>query len=75
MWQFALVTVGLRLYSTSFVSDRFLNAEVTRRFLWLVPLTDLLSFLIWLLSLRGNTVHWGEYKFRVQRNGEMTRVG
>ena len=74
MWQLALVTVGLRLYSTSLVSDRFLDAKVTRRFLWLVPLTDILSFFVWLLSLWGNTVHWGEYQFRVQRDGKMTRV-
>jgi ceramide glucosyltransferase len=75
MWQLALATIGLRLYSTSLVSDVFLDAEVTRRFLWLVPFTDVLSFLIWLLSLRGNTVHWGEYKFQMQRDGKMKRVG
>jgi ceramide glucosyltransferase len=75
MWQLALATVGLRLYSTSIVSDVFLDAEVTRRFLWLVPLTDLLSFLVWFLSLQGNTVHWGEYKFHVRGDGKMTRVG
>lgn len=75
MWQLALVTIGFRLYSTSLVSDAFLNAKVTRRFLWLVPLTDMLSFVIWLLSLQGNTVHWGEYKFRVRSDGTMARVG
>lgn len=74
MWQLALATLGLRLYSTSIVSEVFLDAEATRRFLWLVPVTDFLSFLIWLLSLRGNTVHWGEYKFRVRSDGKMVRV-
>ena len=37
----------LRLYTTSVVSDVFLDAAVTRRFLWLVPFTDILSFVIW----------------------------
>jgi ceramide glucosyltransferase len=74
MWQLALATIGVRLYSTSLISEIFLDATVTRRFLWLVPLTDLLSFVIWCASLRGNTVRWGEYKFRVQRDGKMTRV-
>jgi ceramide glucosyltransferase len=74
MWQLALATIGVRLYSTSLISEIFLDATVTRRFLWLVPLTDLLSFVIWCVSLRGNTVRWGEYKFRVQRDGKMTRV-
>jgi ceramide glucosyltransferase len=75
MWQLALATIGLRLYSASIVSDVFLDAEVTRRFLWLVPVTDILSFLLWLLSLRGNTVRWGEYKFHVRSDGKMARVG
>jgi ceramide glucosyltransferase len=75
MWQLALATVGLRLYTTSIVSDVFLDAAVTRRFLWLVPFTDVLSFVIWCLSLRGNIVHWGDYRFRVHRDGTMTRVG
>jgi ceramide glucosyltransferase len=75
MWQLALATLGLRLYSTSVVSEVFLDAAVTRRFLWLVPFTDILSFVIWFLSLRGNTVYWGDYRFRVQPDGKMTRVG
>jgi ceramide glucosyltransferase len=74
MWQLALATIGVRLYSTSVLSEVFLDAAVTRRFLWLVPLTDLLSFFIWLLSLRGDTVRWGEYTFRVRGNGKMARV-
>lgn len=75
MWQLALATIGLRLYSTLVISDIFLHAAVTRRFLWLVPLTDIFSFVIWCLSLRGNTVRWGEYRFRVGRDGKMARVG
>ncbi len=75
MWQLALATLGSRLYTTSIVSEIFLDAVITRRFLWLVPFTDILSFIIWCLSLRGNTVHWGDYVFRVHSDGKMTRVG
>src|SRR5215470_3087939 len=50
MWQLALATLGVRLYTTSVVSEVFLGAAVTRRFLWLVPFTDILSFIIWFLS-------------------------
>lgn len=74
LWQLALATIGVRLYTTSIISDFFLDATVTRRFLWLVPLTDILSFLIWCVSLRGNTVRWGEYKFRVHRTGKMEQL-
>ncbi len=74
MWQLALATLGVRLYTTSVVSEVFLGAAVTRRFLWLVPFTDMLSFVIWFMSLRGNSVYWGDYRFQVHPDGKMTRI-
>jgi len=70
----ALVTLGLRLCSTALVSGVYLKAPLTLRALWLVPFTDVLSFLVWCASLRGSTVRWSEYTFRVQRDGKMSRV-
>jgi ceramide glucosyltransferase len=75
MQAFALVTLGLRLLSTVVVSGVFLKAPLTLRAFWLVPFTDVLSFLVWCASLRGNTVRWSEYTFQVQRDGKMARVG
>jgi ceramide glucosyltransferase len=71
----ALVALGLRLLSTAVVSRVFLKAPLTLRALWLVPLTDVLSFIVWCSGLHGNTVRWSEYTFRVQRDGKMARVG
>src|SRR5262245_55418641 len=71
----ALVTLGLRLLSTAVISGVFLKAPLTLRSLWLVPFTDVLSFIVWCASLRGNTVRWSEYTFQVQRDGKMARVG
>jgi ceramide glucosyltransferase len=70
----ALVTLGLRLLSTAVVSGVFLKAPLTLRMLWLVPFTDVLSFLVWCASLRGNAVRWSEYTFQIQRDGKMARV-
>ncbi|HEV8715220.1 MAG TPA: bacteriohopanetetrol glucosamine biosynthesis glycosyltransferase HpnI [Candidatus Binatia bacterium] len=75
MQMFVLVTLGLRLLSTAVVSGIFLKAPLTLRALWLVPFTDVLSFIVWCASLRGNTVRWSEYTFQVQRDGKMARVG
>jgi ceramide glucosyltransferase len=71
----AFAALGLRLFSSATVSGVFLKAPLTLRALWLVPVTDVLSFLVWCASLRGNTVRWSEYTFRVQRDGKMVRVG
>jgi ceramide glucosyltransferase len=68
-------TLGLRLFSSATISRVFLKASLTLRALWLVPVTDMLSFLVWCASLRGNTVRWSEYTFRVQSDGKMARIG
>lgn len=75
IWLLAWSTIFLRMLSVSVVSGVFLRSTFTLQRLWLVPFTDLLSFLIWGVSLWGNTVHWGEQTFRVQRDGKMIRVG
>jgi ceramide glucosyltransferase len=71
---FALVTLGLRLLSAAVVSGVFLKVPLTLRTLWLVPLTDVLSFVILCASLHGDTVRWSEYTFRVQSDGKMARL-
>lgn len=71
----SLGTLALRLLSAAIVSHLFLQAALPLRSLWLVPVTDLFSFLIWCLSLRGDTVRWSEYTFRIQSDGKMARVG
>lgn len=40
----------------------------------LAPLKDLLYLVLWLLSLVGSTVRWGEQVYRVQRDGRMEPV-
>jgi ceramide glucosyltransferase len=67
-------TIVLRLLSVGIVSGIFLQSVLTLKLLWLMPLTDLFSFLIWGMSLWGNTVHWGERTFLVQRDGKMIRI-
>jgi ceramide glucosyltransferase len=31
---------------------------VTGRLWWLIPIQDLLSFVIWIAGFFGNTIHW-----------------
>jgi ceramide glucosyltransferase len=42
--------------------------------LWLMPLRDLLSFAVFLVSLSGETVHWRGTHFAVEASGAMSRV-
>jgi ceramide glucosyltransferase len=67
----ALGTLGLRLLSAGIVGGALLGSSLTLRTLWLVPLADVVSFIVWAVSLFGDTVRWGEYTFRVHWDGKM----
>lgn len=67
----ALGTVGLRLLSGGIVGGALLGSTLTLRRLWLVPLVDVISFVVWVVGLFGDTVRWGEQTFRVTREGKM----
>jgi ceramide glucosyltransferase len=49
-----------------------LHAAEYRRYLWTLPLFDLLSTLLWSLAFIGDTVVWGGQRFRVLCDGRMT---
>ena len=66
--------LGIRFFSAAVVSWIFLRTSLPLSSLLFVPVADMVSFLVWCLSLGGKTVRWREYTFRVQNNGKMIRV-
>ncbi len=40
---------------------------------WLVPIRDVLSFVVGILSFMGRTVRWNDEQFRVRRDGRLER--
>lgn len=51
-----------------------LNREVNR-YLWLIPLSDLVNTLFWLVSLFTKKVQWKGRTFRLLKGGKMEEVG
>ena len=70
----ALSVIGVRLLTAALTSTAFLQSTLPLPAILLTPLTDLLSFVIWCVSLQGDTVQWREYTFRVHKDGRMVRV-
>jgi ceramide glucosyltransferase len=64
-------TVGARLAMAWYVAVRWLRDEAARRYLWLVPLRDLLSFVLWLIGFFGGTIVWRGERFRLARGGRL----
>jgi ceramide glucosyltransferase len=45
------------------------------RWFWLVPLRDLITFAIWVISFAGNEVEWRGVNFRVRSDGKLIPSG
>jgi ceramide glucosyltransferase len=68
-------TLVVRLTMGWMIGVHWLRDRILRKYFWLVPVRDLLSFLIWCLSWVGKRVEWRGRLFEVQRDGKMIQVG
>jgi len=72
--------VALALLALALTARLFLKARIDGLFgtyagpIWLVPLRDLLSFAVFVVSLFGETVHWRGTHFAVEPSGAMSQV-
>ena len=49
--------------------------RLVQRYLWCLPLSDLLSFAIYIASYLGNTIVWRGETFKLLPGGKMVRIG
>ena len=68
-------TLVIRLTMGWLIGVHWLGDNVLKKYFWLVPVRDLLSFSIWCLSWVGKRVEWRGRWFKVQRDGKMVQVG
>jgi len=71
---FAAAYVGLRLAMAETVGVWGLRDETVRRKWWLLPLRDLLHFVVWVGSFFSNRIIWGDAEFELSANGEMAAI-
>ncbi len=48
-----------------------LKDSAVKKFLWLVPFRDLISFILWLYSFRGNQINWRGRKMLLTKDGKL----
>jgi ceramide glucosyltransferase len=65
------VTLAIRMLAGWMIGVHWMGDRLLRRYFWLLPLRDLLSFAIWCLSLAGRRVEWRGRVFEVRRDGRM----
>ena len=69
------LTLAIRLSMGWQIGVHYLRDRILKRHFYLLPLRDVLSFVIWVLSWFGRTVEWRGRRFEVKRDGRMLQVG
>ena len=67
-------TLTIRMTMGWLIGVHWLRDRILKRNFWLLPLRDLLSFVIWCLSWIGKRVEWRGRVFEVARDGRMIQV-
>lgn len=65
---------GVRLIVCTIYSRRFVRDNLLPKWLWLIPLRDMLSFFIWALSFLGNRVEWRGSRFVLKSGGRIEEL-
>ncbi len=69
------LTLMVRLTMGWLIGVYWLHDRILKSNFWLLPVRDLLSFVIWCLSWIGKRVEWRGRLFEVSRDGRMIQVG
>jgi ceramide glucosyltransferase len=73
-WALAAATLAVRVGSAWILTARYLKDRAKPRLLWLVPIRDVLSTLLWLASFFSRTVTWRGRRFRVGPGGRLLEL-
>ncbi|HEY2394089.1 MAG TPA: bacteriohopanetetrol glucosamine biosynthesis glycosyltransferase HpnI [Candidatus Angelobacter sp.] len=70
-WPVVLLTLALRGLAAVATARYVLRDPVTQKQWWLLPLQDVLGFLIWISGFIGDTIIWRDRKCTVLRDGRL----
>ena len=70
----ALLLYVVRSMNAILFSRYYLHDHLFPRWLWLLPVRDLLAFIKWVLCFFGNRVHWRGHYYRILSGGKMIEI-
>ncbi|AFY34547.1 bacteriohopanetetrol glucosamine biosynthesis glycosyltransferase HpnI [Calothrix sp. PCC 7507] len=70
-WIILVITWGMRLLMGWFVGVKILHDPVAKKFLWLIPFRDLISFGIWCQGFIGSTIEWRGQQLKLLKDGQI----
>jgi len=72
-WAVFVANLIIRYAQAYYMEARSIRGRGVTKWLWLLPVKDLVGFYIWLSSFTGDTVRWKGESFRVDKEGRMVR--
>ncbi|HEX4950339.1 MAG TPA: bacteriohopanetetrol glucosamine biosynthesis glycosyltransferase HpnI [Blastocatellia bacterium] len=73
-WTLVALTFLLRFVTALWAGVVLMQDRVLLRYLWLVPIRDLIGFGVWLVSFGGNEIRWRGHRFVVRRSGKIEPI-
>lgn len=73
-WVFG-ANLAVRYIQFFFTEAMYVKGPGVLGYFWLLPVRDLLGFVVWAMSFTGDTVSWKDASFRIGRDGRMVRLG
>lgn len=71
-WSVMVITLGTRWLMAWVIASHYLQDRVAQQWWWLVPIRDLVNFVIWCYGMVGTTVEWRGYKYKLRKDGKLT---
>ncbi|MBP6824625.1 MAG: glycosyl transferase, partial [Acidobacteria bacterium] len=70
-WRLLAATMLVRFLPVFVIGVYGLKDRKLARFFWLVPIRDLITFGVWIVSFVGDEIHWRGVNFRVLPDGKL----
>ncbi len=74
IWTVLIATAALRSLSVYAVERWVLRDSLCARYWFLIPIQDLLGFLVWLSGFTGNRIHWRGRRYLLKSDGTFEPV-
>jgi len=65
--------LAIRYAQAAYIEAAYIRGPGVFKYLWLLPVKDLLSFVIWAMSFTGSTVKWKGERYRIDKEGRMIK--
>ena len=73
-WLVLAITWVTRLIAAWVIGVNILKDTQAKKFIWLVPIRDLISFGIWCYSFFGNQVEWRGKRLKLTKGGKLVQI-